>query len=152
MTAYYLDTSALVKRYVSESGAAWIVRLVDDVDNDVYTVRLTGPEMIAAFFRKARTGDVSRADAESAAQNFRADWQEQYQIVEVTVTVADGAMNLAEKHGLRGYDSVHLAAALALQEERQALELPPLIFISSDQQQLSAAAAEGLAIEDPNQH
>lgn len=29
--------------------------------------------MIAAFFRKARTGDVSRADAESAAQNFRAD-------------------------------------------------------------------------------
>lgn len=105
MTAYYLDTSALVKRYVSESGTAWIVRLIDDTDNDVYTVRLTGPEMIAAFFRRVRTGDVSRADAESAAQNFRTDWQEQYQIVEVTVTVADGAMNLAEKHGLRGYDS-----------------------------------------------
>ena len=61
-------------------------------------------------------------------------------------------MNLAEKHGLRGYDSVHLAAALELQEERQALELPALIFISSDQQQFSAAAAEGLAVEDPNQH
>jgi hypothetical protein len=37
------------------------------------------------------------------------DWQQQYQIVEVTVAVADHAMTLAERHALRGYDAVHLA-------------------------------------------
>lgn len=29
MASYYLDTSALVKRYVTERGTAWIVNLTD---------------------------------------------------------------------------------------------------------------------------
>jgi hypothetical protein len=50
MTAYYLDTSALVKRYASECGTAWITALADpERGHDLYTVRLTGPEMIAAL-------------------------------------------------------------------------------------------------------
>ncbi len=43
-------------------------------------------------------------------------------------------MTLAEKHGLRGYDSVHLAAALFLQEMRQTMHLSALTFVSADQE------------------
>lgn len=60
MAVYYLDTSALVKRYALESGTTWIASLTDPaVGHDIYTVRLTGPEMVAALFRKARTGEIS---------------------------------------------------------------------------------------------
>jgi predicted nucleic acid-binding protein len=108
--------------------------------------------MIAALFRKARTGEVSPDEARRSADNFRTDWQQQYQVVEVTALVADMAMELAEKHGLRGYDAVHLAAALALQQMREAMELPSLSFVSADVRQRETAAAEGFAVEDPNQH
>jgi len=101
MAVYYLDTSALVKRYASETGTVWVMNLTEPrVGHDIYTVRVTGPEMIAALFRKARTRQVSQAEAVRSAKNFRADWQMQYQVLEVTAGVVDRAMELAEKHGL----------------------------------------------------
>ena len=153
MAVYYLDTSALVKRYAQERGTIWILSLTDvTAEHDLYTVRVTGPEMIAALFRKARTGEISPDEASRSAENFRADWRGQYQIVEVTALVADKAMELAEKYGLRGYDAVHLASAVALQQMREAMELPSLIFVSADAQQRETAAVEGFPVEDPNEH
>jgi predicted nucleic acid-binding protein len=153
MAVYYLDTSALAKRYVQESGTVWVLDLTDlAAGHDLYTVRVTGPEMIAALFRKARTGEISADDAIRSAENFRTDWQQQYQIVEVTAHIADKAMELAEKHGLRGYDAVHLASVLAVQQMREAMQLPPLTFVSADVRQCETAIAEGVAVEDPNQH
>jgi hypothetical protein len=61
-------------------------------------------------------------------------------------------MLLVEQHGLRGYDSVHLAVALDLQADRQARQLPPLTFVSADIEQLRVAAALGLQTENPDQH
>lgn len=153
MTVYYLDTSAVVKRYAQEVGTAWITALTDPASgHDLYTVRLTGPEPISALFRKARSGEVLADEAARSARSFRADWQHQYQIVEVDASVAEQAMELAEMRGLRGYDAVHLAAAVALQDIRQAIRLPPLTFVSSDAQQLHAALERGFPVEDPNQH
>jgi len=153
MAVYYLDTSALVKRYAQERGTAWILSLTDmTAENDLYTVRVTGPEMIAALFRKARTGEISPAEAKRSAEHFRADWRRQYQIVEVTAPVADKAMELAQRHSLRAYDAVHLASAVALQQMREAMELPSLIFVSADAPQREAAAVEGFPVEDPNEH
>jgi len=151
MAVYYLDTSALVKRHALEPGSNWVIGLTDPVArHDLYTVRLTGPEMIAALFRKARTGEVSLATAVRAASDFRVDWRQQYQIVEVSASLADRAMSLAEEHGLRGYDAVHLAAALELQDLRRATQLPLLTFVSADDDQLRAATAKGCPTENPN--
>lgn len=153
MAVYYLDTSALAKRYAAEVGTAWVQALVDPATgHDLYTVRLTGPEMIAALARKVRTGQLAPAEAARAAAAFKANWQRQYQIIELTSAVADRAMDLADQHGLRGYDAVHLAAGLELEDRRRALGLPPLTFVSADRDQLQAAAVEGLPIDDPNSH
>ena len=153
MSTYYLDTSALVKRYAHERGTDWMVSLLTlTFQHDVYTVRLTGPEMVAALFRKARTGEISQSEAIRAANKFRADWQRLYQIIEVSVDIADRAMSLVAKHALRGYDAVHLAAAVSLQETRRDMELPPLTFISADDNQLAAAQSEGLTTENPALH
>ena len=63
--------------------------------------------------------------------------------------VADRAMDLAEAHGPRGYDAVHLAASLEVQAGRRGRHGAPLAFVSADIGQLQAAAAEGLAVENP---
>lgn len=153
MAAYYFDTSALVKRYAQEVGTAWVTSVTDPAaGHDIYIVRITGPEMVAALFRKVRTQEIIQADAVRAAANFKTDFQTQYQIVEVTVDVADRAMTLAEQHGLRGYDAVQLAAALELHAVREEMGLPPLIFVSADSDLNVAAQAEGMSADDPNTH
>lgn len=152
MAASYLDTSALVKRYVTEQGSDWVETVVTAGRHDLYTGRLTAVEMVAALTRKARTGGTTPADAAHGIQTFRHEWRRDYLILEVTPDVTERAMDLAEAHGLRGYDAVHLGAALVLQEERRAAGLPALVFVSADTDQRQAAAANGLPVEDPNVH
>ena len=153
MAAYYLDTSALVKRYAREVGSGWVVSLMAGRPrHDLYTVRLAGPEASAAFTRKVRTGEVTADDAGRARRAFRRHWQRRLLIVEVAEATAERAMDLAERHGLRGYDAVHLAAALVVADARQPLGLPTITFVSADAGQCQAASAEGLQVEDPNAH
>lgn len=153
MDAYYLDTSALVKRYACERGTVWITALAaPDQADDLYTVRLTGPEMIAALFRKMRTGELPRATTIRLAQDFKNDWKWQYQILEINAALSERAMELAEKHSLRGYDAVHLAAALLLHESRRAAHLPDMIFLAADDDLLQAANTEGLRTDNPNHY
>ena len=96
--------------------------------------------------------EISRTRVSQLANNFRLDWRQQYQIVEVSTRLADRAMNLAEIHALRAYDAVHLAAAVELHTLRRAMQLPDLIFVSADIDQLNAAVVEGLQIDNPNDH
>jgi predicted nucleic acid-binding protein len=153
VAVYYLDSSALVKRYMIEQGSTWVRDITDPAKgNRLYIVRLAGPEIIAALFRKARGGQIGLREARRAASNFRSDWTQQYRIIEVTVSLVDRAMDLAERYALRGYDAVHLAAASELHQDRQTMQLPALTFVSADGEQLQAAQAEGLAMENPDSH
>ncbi len=61
-------------------------------------------------------------------------------------------MNLAERHGLRGYDAVQLAAALTLHEQCLALGLPTLLVVTADQELNAVVLAVGLTVDDPNSH
>lgn len=153
MTTYYLDTSVLVKCYVREIGADWMRALVQSPQPHHFTmVRLAGPELVAALFRKVRTGELSRAVAHRSAQDFKVDWQRLYDILEINAAISDRAMTLAERHGLRGYDAVHLACAVLLHETRRANHLPDLIFLAADDTLLQAADVEGLRTDNPNQY
>ena len=102
MDAYYFDTSALVKWYVVEAGTAWVTSILSPENaNEVYTVRITGAEVIAAFSLRLRTGTLTPADAHVAITQFKADFRGEFQLVDVTEGVVDTAMTLAERHGLR---------------------------------------------------
>jgi hypothetical protein len=50
----------------------------------------------------------------------------------VTPSLANRAMLLAEKHGLRGYDALQLAAGVEVDVRYLASGLPAVIFISAD--------------------
>ncbi len=151
MAHYYLDSSALVKRYVAERGTAWVNNLCDASSGHVvYTARVSGVEIVAALFRRVRVGSLALADAQAETAQLKIDLMIDYQIVEVTETLVNAAMSLAERDGLRGYDAIQLAAGLELQAARVASGLSPLIFVCADADLNAAAAAEGLSVENPN--
>lgn len=158
MPAYYFDTSTLVKRYFQEVGTAWVRSITNPLRTpNIYIVRITGPEIVAAFFLKARTGEITHSEAVAASNRFKGDLISQYLILEVTTGVIDRAMMLAEQHNLRGYDSVQLAAAselhVRLAHVRLATDkLDNLIFISADNGLNRIAEIEGLEIDNPNTH
>jgi predicted nucleic acid-binding protein len=118
----------------------------------IYTVRISGVEVVAALFLRSRTGSLTGPDAHAAADQFRADFRNRYQILEVTPALVDAAMALAEKHNLRGYDAVQLAAALSINQVRASLSLSPVTFVCADNRLNTAAATENLQFENPNLH
>ena len=153
MAAYFFDSSALVKRYVTETGTAWVTGLLDPAARHrLYVARITGAEVIAALARKERGRHLSAADAASAISSFQHDYANRLRPVEITAALIVEAMALAQDHGLRGYDAVQLAAALYANRRRIARHLALLVFVTADTDLLAAGAAEGLTVDDPNTH
>lgn len=147
------DSSSLVKRYVTETGTAWMVSLTDPgAGNWIYVAGITGVEIISAITRRHRRGDISAVEAQTAFADFRADLSSDYVPVDVTPDLIENAMALAQTHGLRGYDTVQLATALQVRFECAALGLPDITFLSADNELNAAAAAEGLTVDNPNAH
>jgi uncharacterized protein len=153
VASYFVDSSALVKRYVHETGSVWLSGLVAPAaGNDIYIARITPVEILAALTRRARGGTIAAADASVACLLFRNDLPHDYEIVDMTEILLNRAMTLAETHGLRGYDAVQLAAACEVNAFCAASGLPPLTFVSADRELNTAATGERLLVEDPNAH
>jgi predicted nucleic acid-binding protein len=153
VAVYFVETSALAKRYIAEVGSLWLRALLDPSTGcSIYVVRVTAIEMIAAITRRERGGTLAPTDATTTRQAFRRDLATAYQVIEVTPSLANRAMLLAEKHGLRGYDALQLAAGVEVDVRYLASGLPTVIFISADTELNVAAMAEGLTIDDPNTH
>lgn len=152
MAVYFFDSSAIVKQYVSEVGSTWVRSITDSqAANRIYLAGITGPEVVAAVVRRQRAGSISAENAAAVLSDFRQDFAAAYRVVHVSAVLVVRAMNVAERHGLRGYDAVQLAAALRVNDECQALGLP-LTLVSADGELNDAARADGLMVEDPNSH
>ena len=153
MAGYFVDSSALVKRYVQETGSMWLSGLVTPAaGHDIYIARITTVEVIAALTRRARGGAIPTADASAACLLFRNDVRHDYEVIEMTATLLNRAMTLVETHGLRGYDAVQLAAACEVNAFYIVHGLPSLSVISADSDLNSAVTAEGLLVDDPTAH
>lgn len=152
MAAYFFDSSALVKRYAREVGTTWVISLFRSASaNRIYAGRIASVEVISALTRRSRSGRLAPNTAARAIERFRRAFAGKLRKVELTERLIERAA-LAEKHALRGYDAVHLAAALEASDARIALATTPLTLISADNELNAAAAAEGLAVDNPNNH
>jgi hypothetical protein len=72
--------------------------------------------------------------------------------VELDLAIVTLAHGLLERPPLRAYDAVQLASALASNQALMAAELPSIIFLSADDRLNKAAGAEGLTVDNPNNH
>ncbi|MEX2560443.1 MAG: type II toxin-antitoxin system VapC family toxin [Pirellulales bacterium] len=153
MASFFLDTSAIVKRYISEAGTGWVVSLADPATrNDLYIARIAEVEVTSAIVRRDRGGSLAPSVATAALMQFRHDLANQYQTTEITDALLARATSFAESDGLRAYDAVQLAAVVELAEQHKALSLASPILVSADQELNAAAIAAGMTVENPNTH
>ncbi len=103
----YLDTSALVKRYVDEEGSLEVRAAMGEARGWA-TCRVGYVETARALMRSAK--DV-------AVERFQADWSA-FNVVELDMEVAEDAAELAVAARLRSLDAIHLASALAIDDRR----------------------------------
>ena len=134
----YLDASAIVKRYVVERASRETIAFTAESDM-IATSIVTRAEVAAAFAKAARTGLLSQDRARSAQRSFAGDWPDLVR-VPVTEALVERAETLAWDHGLRGYDAVQLASALAWQESVGT----EIVLATFDQQLWEAAPQAGV--------
>lgn len=154
MSDFFLDTSAIVKRYSPEAGSGWIKAITDTIaGHDITLAEITLAEVAAAFAAKARApGGITIEERDQALADFLRDCDEHYDLLSISREVIDLAVSLTQRHKLRGYDAVQLAGALIVNTELLAEGLPSLTFVSADEDLVDAAEAEGLLTENPNLH
>ena len=134
----YVDTSVLIKVIVEEAGSDAAAELWEA--SDVLAVVRIGYVEARAALAAARRGErLTARQLGSAKATLDGLWS-QLTVVEVTEGLVDDAAELAEVERLRGYDAVHLAAAMEISAD---------VVTSADNDLLRAAARVGLHTADP---
>jgi predicted nucleic acid-binding protein len=150
---YFLDTSALVKRYVTEIGSVWVQTLTDPLlGNALLIVRITWVEVLSALARRQREGSLTSTEVTDTIQLFRGELNSRYRVMEVDSIVLERAGELILQYPLRAYDAVQLASALRLQSLFSQMTNIQLVFVSADDRLLHIAQSERLVTENPNSY
>ena len=153
MSAFYLESSALVKRYSSERGSKFIIKLMQpSVGSRLYSVKITEVEVCAALTRKRKGLTMTAVGATKSISRFRRNFAVRFVKSDISDSILNEAIRLTDLYTLRGYDAVQLAAALEANNERVSRGLSPLVFVSADAELNIAAQAEALAVENPNNY
>jgi predicted nucleic acid-binding protein len=136
----YLDTSALVKRYVREAGTKEVNKLFEQA-NIVGSSIITRVEMASALAKAARMEWVEKDSVEKAWQDFLDQWLS-FVRLSVTSTLVDRASNFAKVNGLRAYDATHFAAAFTWQEMLET----PITLATYDRELWLAAKTASMSV------
>ncbi len=154
----YLDTSALVKLYVEEEGSEDVDAAVRDASR-VATSAVAYPEARAAFARLERDEDITPRERRAAVEDLDADWN-LLGVLDQTRDLARFCGRLAQKHGLRGFDAVHLGSAVAVRvaselkreadQRRSGSEITTEeVFFHTYDERLKRAARSELRVYEP---
>ena len=136
----YLDTSALIKRFVNEKGSPLVQSIVQGREA-IATAKIAYAEIFAGLARKLRENNLSKAQSSVACRQFESDWQA-YLRIALEDAILLSARDLIQRHPLRGFDAVHLASALRLKTALGG----EITFAAADGRLLKAAEAENLKL------
>ncbi len=155
MGGYFLDTSALIKRHVTEPGHTWVESLCDPNAGNILVISEAAiTEVIATFCRMVRENPprLNLADRDTLITIFETLVQQRYVVVQVNRAMFVRAAGLCRTHNLRAYDAVQLACAATFRDDEIAAVRPAPTFVSADNALLGVAALEGFPIENPNRY
>lgn len=132
----FFDTSAFVKRYVSEAGTDTVLEWCDRA-TEIGLSGIALPEIISAFCRLRRENLITDTQYRQLKSLLLADIEDAA-ICDLTPAVLKQAVSSLETGVLRGMDAIHIGSAAVLQAD---------VFISADRRQCEAAAHAGLRVE-----
>jgi len=135
----YLDTSAYVRLYIREAAREVLLGAVG-VATLIASHAIAYTEMRAALARMLRMHRLRKIEYTAVLKAYELDWSNTLQVMPAEALIRR-AGDLAERFGLRGCDSVHLAAAESLAVAPSAV---PVTFVAFDAALNAAAEALGL--------
>lgn len=133
----FLDSSALAKRYVEESGSARVDEILLSASSLGISM-LSVPEVVSALCRRRRERKLSQQQYLKAKRSLFEDLGDS-SIINITDQVVSRAVELLERWPLRSSDSLHVASAAEWDAD---------LFVSADERQCTAARGYGLRIEE----
>ena len=134
----YVDTTALLKRLLAEDGSD-VADLIWNAADVLASAATVVVEARAALAAAQRGGRLSVAELSKAKAQL-GDLFDEVTFVEVTGSLIQVAAEIAEAEALRGYDAVHLAAALTIEAN---------VLTSADTALCDAAQRRGLLVANP---
>jgi uncharacterized protein len=153
MAVLFFDSSGLVKRYIAETGTAWVInQLRLSSANDIFIANITGIEVASAIVRRVRSRSITQPFADKALKRFTRDFDKRFIVVDLTPKIIAAGILLAQKYGLRGYDTAQLAVALSVRNRLAQSGMQNYTFISADKDLNTAAQTEGFSVDNPNHH
>ena len=148
MAVYYLDTSALVKRYIEETGSSFTRDLVSD--NLVCTSALSEVETVSALLRRFRECLLAAGEVELILATAAFDLVEYFVLAVDSEALADAVTLLRSSSiALRSLDAIHIATARLAFAGAQRRGLSVGSLVSADRRMLEAASALGLPTLNP---
>lgn len=132
----FFDSSAFVKRYISETGTDAVLAWCDQA-TEIGLSGIALPEIVSAFCRLHRETRITEAQYRQLKSLLLADIEDAA-ICDLTPAVLAQAVSSLETNILRGMDAIHIGSALALNAD---------VFVSADTRQIQAAARAGLRAE-----
>jgi len=132
----FLDSSALMKRYIPERGTEQVIAACAEADEVLLSI-LAAPEVVSAFNRLRREGHITHEEYRSLKQRLLADVAHAT-VIEYSLAVLTGTFACLEQSPLRASDAIHLASVLETNPDR---------FLTGDRRQFQAAKALGLNVE-----
>jgi len=150
---YFLDSSALIKRYINEQGTMWVRSITPpSTGNTIIIAQVTQVEIFSGISRRRREGLIPPRTTQAIRLLLHRHVKREYMVIELTTPIIEGAEVVLDQYPLRAYDALQLASALAAHMRFTEAILAPLVFVSADVRLLTAATAEGLTVDDPNAH
>ncbi len=153
MPTFYLDTSALLKRYKTEEGTPvmdHLFKLLEKPDNKAAISFLTVLEVIAAGRRLLKGGVLEESEFSTLLRNFLADSNRYFVLRGLDAKLFVRALELTLAHGLRTADALQLATALGLNEVLERSH-EKLVLVADDDELCTTAKHEHLEAVNPRE-
>jgi uncharacterized protein len=148
---FYLDASALAKRYIPEPGMSVIGHLFSRVSPQrIIVLHLGIAEVVSVIVRKYNAKTLSPQTIAQALTNLEAEVINQPLMpkLEADADLINAALPLIGKHSINATDGILLRSAIDLAADLR-LGGDDLVLVASDQRLLRASRAEGLQIFNP---
>lgn len=138
----FFDTSALIKRYISESGEKKVDELFE-LASEIIVSPITKIEAHSTFKRLLEENEIYEVDYEKLKEEINYDF-EYFTVLSLNQEIENKSIALIEKHQLKTLDSIQLASCLSKKGEIESM-------VVSDQRLKKAAESERLSIIDPTE-
>ena len=151
MNSFFLDASALAKRYSLEVGADRVDYLFDHMPpSSLMCLMLGVAEVVSVLVRRRNSDLLSPTAFAQGMINLKAEIvdADDFNVLPIDNSLIAAAMPLIEKHAVNATDAVILRLALDLATQLR-INNNDLVLITCDQRLLRAAQTEGLVTFDP---